>query len=97
MSDNLIEQWENETGQRWDSNGGDNLTMAGIMGTMSRLLGKSAQQPKDDLAAGMLIQHQMSPEGQRQAAEKEAGIDAFMMLLGMGVEPKTAHQFLKED
>ena len=96
MSDNLIEQWENETGQRWDSNGGDNLTMAGIMGTMSRLLGKSAQQPKDDLVAGMLIQHQMSPEGKRQAAAEQAGIEAFLTLLDLGVEPKTAHQFLKD-
>ena len=96
MSDkNLIEQWEEETGQRWDSNGGDNLAMAGLMGTMSRMLGKSNQQPKDDLVAGMLIQHQMSPEGQRQAAEKEAGLEAFMGLLGMGVSPDTAHKFLK--
>jgi hypothetical protein len=92
---NLIEQWEEETGQRWDSNDGDNLTMAGIMGTMSRLLGKSNQQPKDDLVAGMLIQHQMSPEGQRQAAAEEAGLEAFMMLLDMGVSPDTARQFLK--
>ena len=53
---------ENETGQRIDD--GDNLAMAGLFGAMSRLLGQSppAYQERDDVAVGVLIQHQMSPE-----------------------------------
>jgi len=80
---NLIEQMEQQTGQRWDSNGGDNRTMDSLFGAMSRVLGNSHHRPEDDPIAGLLIRHEMSPAGQ---AQKEADT-ALVRLLTIGVGP----------
>ena len=60
----LIERMEAETGQRIDDNDGDNLAMAGLLGAMSRIMGQSppTYRERDDVAAGVLIKHQMSPD-----------------------------------
>ncbi len=81
----LIERMEAETGQRIDSNNGDNLAMAGLFGAMSRLLGQSpaSYRERDDVAAGVLIKHQISPEGQR---EKE-GDEMLAVMLTNGMSP----------
>ncbi len=60
----LIKRLEKETGQRISSNNGDNLAIAGLMGAMSRLLEQSPDNytEREDLAAGVIIKHRMSPE-----------------------------------
>lgn len=80
---NLIEQLEQQTGQRWDSNGGDNRTTDSLFGAMARALGKNPHRPEDDAVVGALIRHEMSPVGQ---AQKEADT-ALVKLLTMGVGP----------
>jgi hypothetical protein len=81
----LIERMEAETGQRIDSNDGDNLAIAGLLGAMSRLIGKSpaSYTERDDVAAGILIKHQMSPEGQREEESKRA----MAVMLASGMSP----------
>ena len=71
----LIERLERETGQRVDSNGGDNMAMAGLVGAMSRLLGQSppSYRERDDVVAGVVILHQMTPEYRRQQARNDLG------------------------
>ena len=75
MSDasDLIERLEKETGQRIDDNDGDNNAMAGLLGAMSRLMGQSpaSYKERDDVAAGLLIKHQMSPEYAREQESKK--------------------------
>ena len=72
-ANDLIERMEKETGQRIDDNEGDNLAMAGLLGAMSRLMGKSPEtyQERDDVAVGVLIKHQMSSEGQKEQVSKK--------------------------
>ena len=55
----LIEQMEADTGQRIDDNDGDNLAITGLLGAMSRMMGKSPDTytEQDDVAAGLLIQN----------------------------------------
>jgi len=69
----LIERLESETGQRIDDNDGENLAMAGLFGAMSRLLGRSPQgyRERDDVAAGVLIRHQMTPEYRREQESRQ--------------------------
>lgn len=94
MSDanELIERLERETGQRIDANNGDNLAMAGLFGAMSRLLGYSpaSYREQDDVAAGLVIKHQMSPAYQRQQAA-----DATLAhLLTAGMSPDDIKEIL---
>lgn len=79
----LIERLEAETGQRIDDNDGDNMAMAGLLGAMSRLMGQSpaSYTERDDVAAGVLIKHQMSPEYKREQESKE--MMAAMLAGGM--------------
>ncbi len=81
----LIERLERETGQRIDSNGGDNMAMAGLVGAMSRLLGQSppSYRERDDVVAGVVILHQMTPEYRRQQARN----DLVAEMLVNGVSP----------
>jgi hypothetical protein len=74
---------ERETGQRIDSNNGDNLAVAGLLGAISRLSGQSpvSYTERDDVAAGVLIKHQMSLEGQREKENNE--MLAVMLTSGM--------------
>ncbi|HSG61624.1 MAG TPA: hypothetical protein VLA24_09345 [Pseudomonadales bacterium] len=69
----LIERLERETGHVIAANDGDNMAMAGVIGAMSRMLGQSptSYTERDDVAAGLLIGHQMSPAGQRERESKE--------------------------
>jgi len=73
VASDLIERMEAETGQRIDANDGNNLAMAGLLGAMSRLMGKSPSSytERDDVAVGVLIRHQMSPEWQREKKGKQ--------------------------
>lgn len=74
MSDasGLIERMERETGQRIDANDGDNLAMAGLFGAVARLMGKTPSNyaERDDVAAGILIRYQMTPEYAREQQAK---------------------------
>lgn len=87
MSDanDLIERLEAETGQRIDDNDGDNLAMAGLLGAMSRILGQSppSYRERDDVAAGLLIRHKMSPAGQKEESNKQV----LAELLTSGMSP----------
>ncbi len=76
----LIERLEAETGQRIDSNDGDNLAMAGLLGAMSRLMGKSpsSYRERDDVAAGVLIKHRMTDE-YKQQQERDKAISEMLM------------------
>jgi len=80
----LIERLEQETGQRVDDE--NSLAMAGLFGAMSRLMGQSppTYRERDDVVAGLLIQHQMSPEYQREQAEKQKMAE----LLTSGMTPE---------
>ncbi len=78
---NLIERLEQETGQRIDDN--NSMAMAGLFGAMSRLIGQSpsSYKERDDVATGLLIKHQMSPEYQR---EQEANqMQTAALVVGM--------------
>ena len=59
--------------------------MAGLLGAMSRLMGQSpaSYTEHEDVAAGLLIKHQMSPEHAREQASKEMIVE---MLAG-GMSP----------
>ena len=63
-ANDLIERLERETGHRIDDNGGDNAAMAGLFGAMSRIMGQlpPTYRECDDVVAGLLIKHQMSPD-----------------------------------
>lgn len=76
----LIERMEKETGQRIDANDGDNMAMAGIVGALSRLMGKSpaSYRERDDVAAGVLILEQAKPEYQQRKAAEEAMLALFI-------------------
>ena len=62
---------EAETGQRWDSNNGDNAALAGVFGACARALGQSRHNPHDDVVAGVLIRHKMTPEYKRKQQADE--------------------------
>jgi len=81
----LIERLEAETGQRIDDNDGDNMAMAGLFGAVSRLMRQSppSYRERDDVAAGLLIRHQMTPQYQN---EQEAN-DLIASLLASGISP----------
>jgi hypothetical protein len=74
--------------QRVDDNDGDNLAVAGLLGAMSRLLGKSpdSYRERDDVAAGVLIRYQMSPEYQREQETRQL----LAELLASGMSPDDA-------
>jgi len=94
MSDanDLIERLEAETGQRIEDNDGDNTAMDGLFGAMSRLLGQSppSYRERDDVAAGMLIRHQMSPGGRRERENR----DILATLLASGISPDDAKDLI---
>jgi hypothetical protein len=81
----LIERMESETGQRIDSNSGDNMAVAGLLGAMSRLLGQSpaSYTEREDVAAGVLIKQRMSPE---YKCEQE-GNEMLTAMLTAGMSP----------
>jgi hypothetical protein len=81
----LIERMERETGQRVDDNGGDNMAVAGLIGALARMMGKtpSTYTERDDVAAGVLIKHQASPAYKREQESKEIMV---AMLMG-GLSP----------
>lgn len=66
--------------------------MAGLFGAMSRLMGQSPPSYRkcDDVAAGLVIKHRMSPAYQRQLAS-----DAVLaQLLVAGMSPDDIKEFL---
>lgn len=81
---------EGETGQRIDSNDGDNMAMAGLFGAIAREMGKSNHERRDDIVAGVVIRHQMSPEHEREQQSKKM----LGKLLMAGFSPEEARRFL---
>ncbi len=81
----LIERLEKETGQRIDDNDGDNLAMAGLFGAISRIMGNSppSYREEDDVVAGLLILHRMSPEYRNEQESRQM----IASLLAMGMSP----------
>lgn len=81
----LIERLENETGCRIDDNEGDNLAMAGLVGAISRIMKLSppSYQERDDVVAGLYIQHLNSHEGKAQEEQKQM----LAELLASGLSP----------
>jgi len=77
----LIEQMERETGQRIDDHDGDNFAIAGLFGVLARAMGNSNHQARDDVAAGVLIRHQMTPEW--EAEQRAKRLMAEMMVAGV--------------
>ena len=84
-ANDLIERMEAETGQRIDSNDGDNNAMVGLLGAMARMMGQSppSYRERDDVAAGLLIRHQMSPE----YARKQESDRMLAQMLTAGMSP----------
>jgi len=91
-SDDLIDQLERETGQRIDDNDGDNFAMAGLFGAIARVMGQSPSSytERDDIAAGVLIRHRMSPEGKRE----EETDQMIAQLLATGMSPDDIKELL---
>ncbi len=89
-ANDLIERLERETGQRIDSKDGDNLAMAGLFGALARAMGTNPHQSRDDVAAGVVIRHQMTPAYKKQ---KEADQLLASMLMA-GVSPDDAKSLL---
>jgi len=92
-ANDLIERLEKETGQRIDSKDGDNLAMAGLIGAISRLMGKSppSYREMDDVVAGLYLRHQMSEAGNRERAQNEMLAD----LLRAGMNPDDIAALMK--
>ena len=82
-ADELIARMEQETGQRIDANDGNNLAMAGLFGAMERMMGKTppSYTERDDVAAGVLLRHKMSPAGRQE--EESNRLMAEMLAVGM--------------
>lgn len=91
-ADGLIARMEEETGQRVDDNDGDNLAMAGLFGAVSRIMGQSppAYREQDDVTAGLLIKHRMSPEYQREQEAKAV----LATLIASGMSPDDAKDLI---
>ena len=81
--EDLIERLEKETKCRVDDNNGENHAMNGLFGAVARLMGKAPRncQPCDDVAVGVLIRHQMSPQYQIERQQKET--IATLLLAGL--------------
>ena len=79
----LIARLEQETGQRVDSDDGNNDAMAGLFGALSRIMEQSppSYTEKDDVAAGLVIKHQMSAEHQQEQEDKQ--LMALMVMNGL--------------
>jgi len=88
----LIERMESETGQRIDDNDGDNLAMTGLFGALARLIEQTppSYRERDDVAAGVLIRHQMTPEYQRE----QEGERMLVEMLRAGLSPDDAKALL---
>lgn len=82
-ANDLIDRLERETGCRIDDNEGNNAAMDGIMGTMSRLMGKSPSTytEHDDVAAGMYLRMTSTEEYKQRKAADEAMISLFLASL----------------
>jgi hypothetical protein len=76
----LIEQAEALAGCRWDDPSG--LGIAALFGAVAREMGRNPHGPKDDIAAGILLQHQMSARGRAERASNE--MLAALLTMGLG-------------
>lgn len=87
-ADDLIERLERETGQCLEENNGNNFVMSGLLGALSRLMGQSppSYQECDDVAAGEMLCHQMSPEYWQEQVVKAMIAD----MLASGMSPEDA-------
>jgi len=86
---NLIEQAEALAGCRWDDPDNPNA-MHALMGAMARALGTNPHGPRDDVAVGALLAHQMSPRGRaRTESDQMLGY-----LLAMGLSPDAIATFI---
>lgn len=93
-ADDLITRAEEIAGCRWDDPNNSN-GLAAVFGAIAREMGKAgmgpmAQHPRsmlstdrDDVALGVLIQHEMSPEGQR----KREADEMMIAMLRAGLSP----------
>ena len=79
----LIERMERETGQRIDSDDPNNMAMAGLFGAVARMMGKSSHDERDDVFAGLLVIHQMTPEYRNEQASRKM----IASLLAGGLSP----------
>ena len=79
----LIERMERETGRRINFNDFDNAAMAGLFGAVARMMGKSSHDKRDDIVAGLLIVHQMTPEYRNEQESREM----IASLLSSGLSP----------
>jgi len=79
----LINRMEAECHCRIDDDDGDNFAMMALFGAMARELGKSSHSPQDDVAAGVVITHQMTPE----YAEEQARAELMAKMLAAGLPP----------
>ena len=68
-ANDLIECIERETGRRIDDE--NSIAMAGLFGAIARELGKSNHKEHDDVVAGVLVRHQVTPEYAQEQASKE--------------------------
>ena len=80
MSENMIEKWERETGQRWDDKSG--MALSGITGEIARLMGYSTHDQRDDLVAGILL----TPSPEAEARERAKKMQAELFLASLGVK-----------
>jgi hypothetical protein len=87
----LIERAEREAGVRIDANDGDNDAATILFGALTRALGQSKQEPRDDFAAGLLTRHNMSAAGQAQRKAKED----FARMVVSGADPDMLYELLK--
>jgi hypothetical protein len=81
----LIERMEHETGQRIDADDPNNMAMAGLFGALSRMMGKLSHDERDDVAAGLLIVHQTTPEYRNEQESRQM----IASLLSSGISPDT--------
>ena len=89
----LITRLEQETNCRVDDNGFDNPAIAGLFGAIARELGQSQHRKHDDVAAGYVIKHRMTPE-----YHQKAQADALLAtLLSSGISPDEMKTLIQDD
>ena len=82
----LIERLEQETGQRIDDP--DSASFAGLFGAVARLMGKSQHEERDDVVAGLLILHQLTPEYKNEQESRKL----IASMLAGGMSPDAIRQ-----
>lgn len=81
LATSIIETWESETGSLFDDP--NSPALAGITGTVARLMGVTNHGESEDFAVGLLI---IDKSLDNQAKVRERELDLFLKSLGVSFD-----------